>query len=371
MSGKAVFSNLGLMSIELKHTPLYDWHKSQGAKTSDFGGWDMPIEYVGVVAEHEIVRTSVGIFDVSHMGKIEIQGENAAAWLNAILTNDIETLPDGKAQYSMLLNSLGGVIDDLIVYKFSKDLLWMVPNASNASDVFSVLETFQTPGIKLTNHHNDFGIIAVQGPKSEDAIASLGLPKVSQYMSAVQVKLKAKDVVLCRTGYTGEIGFEIIAPNEILLEVWQDLIAFGASPIGLAARDTLRLEMGYALHGHEITQDINPIEAGLSWAIAFDKPKFQGREKLLAVKEAGAIRKRVALSGLERGIPRADMNVLQGEVVVGMTTSGTFSPSLKNGIALALVDPKIKIGDLLELDVRGRRLKVEVVRLPFVETKTN
>jgi aminomethyltransferase len=358
------------MSIQLKHTPLYDWHKSQDAKTADFGGWEMPIEYQGVVAEHEIVRTAVGIFDVSHMGKIEIQGLDAAVWLNTILTNNLETLPEGKAQYSMLLNGFGGVIDDLIVYKFSNDLVWMVPNASNASDVFGVLETFQTPGITLKNHHNDFGIIAVQGPKSEDAIAALGLPEVSQYMSAVRTKLKENDVVLCRTGYTGEIGFEIIAPNEILLEVWQDLIAFGASPIGLAARDTLRLEMGYALHGHEISQDINPIEAGLSWAIAFGKPKFQGRENVLAVKAVGATRKRVALSALERGIPRADMNVLQAEEVVGVTTSGTFSPSLKNGIALALVDAKIKIGDLLELDVRGRRLKVEVVSLPFVKTKT-
>jgi aminomethyltransferase len=155
------------------------------------------------------------------------------------------------------------------------------------------------------------------------------------------------------------------------LELWLELIAFGALPIGLAARDTLRLEMGYALHGHEITQDINPIEAGLSWAVAFDKPKFQGRESVLAVKAAGAKRKRVALSAIERGIPRADMNVLHGEDVVGVTTSGTFSPTLKNGIALALVDTSIKIGDQLDLDVRGRRLRVEVVKLPFVTPKTN
>ncbi len=269
------------------------------------------------------------------------------------------------------INGFGGVIDDLLVYRFSEDLVWIVPNASNASDVYAVLETFKTPDISLVNHHNNMGIIAIQGPNSVQAAASLGLPAVADYMSAVLVNLKNREVVFCRSGYTGETGFEIIAPNEILLELWLELIAFGALPIGLAARDTLRLEMGYALHGHEITQDINPIEAGLSWAVAFDKPKFQGRESVLAVKAAGAKRKRVALSALERGIPRADMNVLHGEDVVGVTTSGTFSPTLKNGIALALVDTSIKIGDQLDLDVRGRRLRVEVVKLPFVAPKTN
>lgn len=331
----------------------------------------MPIEYSGVVLEHEAVRTSVGIFDVSHMGKLEISGENSVSWLNTLLTNDLELLADGKAQYSMLLNGFGGVIDDLIVYRFNKDLVWIVPNASNATDVYSVLETFKPAEIVMRNHHDDLGIIAVQGPKSVEVVKKLGLPEVSQYMSAVQTQLKGEQVVFCRSGYTGEIGFEIIAPNGILQSIWDDLISFGAVPIGLAARDTLRLEMGYALHGHEITPDINPIEAGLSWAVAFDKPKFQGRENVLAVKAAGANRKRVALSALERGIPRADMNVLIGEEVVGHTTSGTFSPTLKNGIALALVDSKIKIGDQLELDVRGRRLKVEVVKLPFVASKTN
>lgn len=359
------------MTSNLKHTPLYDWHKSQGAKTADFGGWDMPIEYSGVVVEHEAVRTNVGIFDVSHMGKLEVSGSGATDWLNNLLTNDLAGLPNGKAQYSMLLNEMSGVIDDLLVYRFADDLVWIVPNASNASSVYAVLEKLRTPEITLKNHHESMGIIAVQGPRSVEATSSLGLPDVPDYMSALLVTLKGREVVFCRSGYTGETGFEIIAPNEILLDVWSELINFGALPIGLAARDTLRLEMGYALHGHEITQEINPIEAGLSWAVAFEKSNFQGREALLAVKTAGAKRKRVALSALERGIPRAEMQVLLGEEVVGVTTSGTFSPTLKNGIALALVETKIKIGDQLELDVRGRRLKVEVVKLPFVAPKTN
>ena len=367
----SLLSNLGVMNSNLKQTPLFQWHKAQGAKTADFGGWDMPIEYEGVVAEHEQVRNSVGIFDVSHMGKLEISGADSVAWLNSLLTSDIETLPEGKAQYSMLLNAKGGVMDDLLVYKFRNDLVWIVPNASNAPKVFSVLDSFRPETITLVNHHDQMGIIAVQGPKSVEAVNNLGLPSDLDYMSAVITKLEDLEIVFCRSGYTGETGFEIIAPNAILQTIWEKLISQGAAPIGLAARDTLRLEMGYALHGHEISEDINPIEAGLSWAINFEKPKFLGRDSLLAIKAAGANRKRVALKALERGIPRADMNVMNGDEVIGLTTSGTFSPTLKNGIALALVSTSVKLGDQLELDVRGRRLKVEVVKLPFVPSKTN
>lgn len=358
------------MSGTLKQTQLFAWHKSRGAKTADFGGWDMPIEYEGVVLEHEAVRGNVGIFDVSHMGKVEVRGTGAVQWLNSILTNDLDAISDGKAQYSMLLNVNGGVIDDLLVYRFSDDLVWIVPNASNATEVFSTLHSLKTEKIEITNHHNSMGIIAVQGPNSAKAISALGFPEIEHYMSAIIIENGGGKIILCRSGYTGEIGFEIIAPNNQLENLWTKLIDFGAVPIGLAARDTLRLEMGYALHGHEITQEINPLEAMLGWAVNLDKPSFQGRESLIAAKAAGLTRKRVALLALERGIPRAEMDVYQGDAIVGKTTSGTFSPSIKNGIALALVAPSIKLGDHLELDVRGRRLKVEVVKLPFVPAKT-
>lgn len=361
----------GVMSDNLLKTPLYNWHQTRGAKTADFGGWQMPIEYDGVVAEHEAVRSNLGIFDVSHMGKLEISGLGSVAWLNSILTNNLESIGDGKAQYSMLLNDGGGVIDDLLVYRFSDDLVWIVPNAANATEVFNVLQSFKPAELEVKNHHNSMGIIAVQGPNSPAAIAALQLPVITDYMSALITEYKNEKIILCRSGYTGEVGFEIIAPNQLLEILWTQLIEFGAQPIGLAARDTLRLEMGYALHGHEISQTINPLEAMLSWAVALEKPKFNGRESLLRIKESGVKRKRIAVSALERGIPRADMDVYQGEVLVGKTTSGTFSPTLKNGIALALVDSAIKVGDQLELDVRGRRLKVQVVKLPFVEAKTS
>jgi aminomethyltransferase len=358
------------MSNSLKHTPLFQWHVNHGAKTADFGGWDMPIEYVGIVAEHIAVRTDVGVFDVSHMGKIQIQGVGAAQWLNTVVASDLDLIPFGKAQYSMLLNSTGGVIDDLIVYKFASDHVWIVPNASNASAVVAVLESVVPADISITNLHNSHGIVAIQGPRSTEVLAALNLPSDHEYMSAVFATYGGLDVVLCRSGYTGERGYEVIAPNEVVEALWIAAVAAGATPAGLGARDTLRLEMGYPLHGHEITTEISPLEAGLSWAIGWDKPVFHGSEALKAQKQSGAPRKRVAVKALERGIPRADMPVEREGVEIGITTSGTFSPSLKEGIALALTSPDVKIGDHLQLNVRGRLLAVEVVRLPFVQPST-
>ena len=354
------------MDSALKHTPLHDWHVAHGAKMTDFGGWDMPIEYQGLVAEHQAVRESVGAFDVSHMGKVHITGENAAAWLNTVVASDLAKIGEGKAQYSMLLNAQGGVIDDLIVYVIASDDVWMVPNASNATEVFGVLQSLAVPGISLTNHHETHSIVAVQGPDSEKVLAPLNIELPDSYMSAVYAEFQGVAMLVCRTGYTGERGFEIIAPNESAIAIWEKLIAEGVTPVGLGARDTLRLEMGYPLHGHEISPTITPVEAGLSWAIGWDKPTFQGRDAVVAQRESGASRKRAALKVLGRGIPRGDMSVLRSGSVVGQTTSGTFSPTLKEGIALALVSTDVAIGHHLVLDVRGREVEVEVIKLPFV-----
>lgn len=359
------------MTEQLRKTPLHAWHVERGAKLADFGGWEMPIEYSGVVGEHTAVRTQVGCFDVSHMGKLRISGAGAADWLNTILLNDLAAIPTGKAQYSMLLNDRAGVVDDLIVYKFADDLLWMVPNAANAAKVHAALQSRLPAGIALENLHSDYGIVAVQGPSSPQLLAQLGLPVPAEYMSAVFADYAGAQLVLCRTGYTGETGFELIAPNQILLQLWQSAVAAGAEPCGLGARDTLRLEMAYPLHGHELSEDISPLEAGASWAVGWDKPDFVGADVLRAQRAAGAPRKRVALRAVERGIPRAEMAVLREGAQVGVTTSGTFSPTLKTGIALALVTPDVKIGELLSLDVRGRLLSVEVVKPPFVQPSTN
>lgn len=355
---------------ELKETPLHEWHASAGAKLADFGGWEMPIEYAGVVSEHTAVREAVGVFDVSHMGKLELCGPGAAAWLNSVVISDVAGLPDGKAQYSMLLTDSAGVVDDLLIYRFAEDCVWIVPNASNADAVFAALSALLPAELVLNNRHREYGIIAVQGPDSPRVLDALGLSGEMEYMSADWVTFNGVRLIRCRSGYTGARGYELIAPNEVLLDLWQQAIAAGATPVGLGARDTLRLEMAYPLHGHELSLSISPVEAGASWAVAWDKPEFIGAAALKAQKEAGAPRKRVALKALERGIPRAEMNVLRDGEAVGVTTSGTFSPTLKVGIALALVSPDVKIGDQLALDVRGRTLSVEVVKPPFVPPAT-
>ena len=336
----------------------------------DFGGWDMPIEYGGVVAEHTSVREAVGMFDVSHMGKLQITGPAVIAELNAVLASDLGRIEPPQAQYSMLLNSEGGVIDDLIVYVLAADEVWIVPNASNVESVLSVLIA-SLPTSHVTSHHETHGIVAVQGPQSKSVLTSLGISVPARYMSAAKITVEGHEVVICRTGYTGEHGYELIAPHAVIVHLWSTLIESGVTPCGLGARDTLRLEMGYPLHGHEISPSISPVQAKLSWAIGWDKPAFHGRETVVNHKLNGVSPTRIALKAIERGIPRADMNIVFEGNVVGVTTSGTFSPTLKTGIALGLADNGIALGSIVQLDVRGRFVSCEVVKIPFVESNVN
>ena len=351
-----------------------------GAKTADFGGWDMPIEYTGVVAEHTAVRTSVGIFDVSHMGKVRIHGEGAVGYLNGLLTNDLDRIGAGQAQYTMLCDESGGVIDDLIVYRWADDEVFMVPNASNAANVVAVLQAAAPPGVEVVDHHNDYGIIAVQGPGSQALINSMGMPADHDYMTMAETKFRGEPVIVCRTGYTGEHGYELVAPGSVLVELWDALLArrgeFGVVRAGLGARDTLRTEMGYPLHGQDISLDISPVQAGLTWAVGWEKPAFAGRDALVAEREAGPKRRLRGLLSTDRGIPRPHMEVRQvsgeslaGEII-GEVTSGTFSPTLKQGVALALLDPTVNIGDEVVVNVRGRESKFTVTKPPFVQPST-
>jgi len=361
----------------LKKTPLYDRHVALGAKTADFGGWDMPIEYSGVVAEHTAVRTAVGVFDVSHMGKVAVFGPGAVDFLNSVLANDLNRIEAGQAQYTMLCNELGGVIDDLIVYRWADDEVFIIPNASNASTVVAALRAVVPDGIEIDDRHLLLGIIAVQGPRSDEVMRDLGLPFGHDYMSMARAEWEGTPLVVCRTGYTGEHGFELVAPNEVLVNLWDAVVVSaeraGGLPAGLGARDTLRTEMGYPLHGQDISPTISPVTAGLSWAIGWDKPAFDGRDALLAEKAAGpALRLRGILAN-DRGIPRAHMNVhadaLEG-AVIGEVVSGTFSPTLKQGLGLALIDSSVAIGDTVIVDVRGRASSFTVAKPPFVEPST-
>lgn len=350
----------------------------------------MPLEYLngGVVAEHCAVREGVGVFDVSHLGTALLRGSGAISYLNEILTNDLNRISNGQAQYTLLLNDVAGVIDDLIVYRISDDEALLIPNAANSSQVLSVLRIGLPDQIEVIDWHQQMAVIAVQGPKAPQVLAALGLPFEMNYFSFIQVGcLKStkgtcgpglstadasESMFIARTGYTGELGYEIVLPAVDATLLWAELMAaiahHGGVPAGLGARDTLRTEMGYALHGHEISPTINPLQAGLSWAIGWHKPKFFGKASLEKLRASSAPAPRLAgLKANQRGVLRRGMKVfsLLG-AEVGEITSGTFSPSLEVGVALALMAPEINFGDQVQVDVRGRFVGCEVARPPLV-----
>ncbi len=343
---------------------------------ADFGGWLMPIEYPGggVLAEHASVRERVGLFDVSHLGKAKVTGVGAREFLNEMFTNDLNRIEDGKAQYTLLCNEDGGVVDDLIVYQNSVTDFFLIPNASNTSDVVAVLQSNVPAGITIENLHEKFGVLALQGPLSADVLKNLGAEVSLGYMAFTRIEIAGCEVILCRTGYTGEHGYELVPRWEDATRVWDALTSeiakFDGLICGLGARDTLRTEMGYPLHGHELSLEITPVQASAGWAIGWKKEKFRGQKTLLTQREEKKVRVLRALRSLDRGIPRAGMKVMnaQGEEI-GEVTSGTFSPSLKVGIALALVEPSCEIGTTLTIDVRGRISSAEVVALPMVQSR--
>jgi aminomethyltransferase len=357
----------------MKRSPLNEKHIALNAKMADFGGWMMPIEYpgAGVLAEHAAVRDRVGLFDVSHLGKASVIGEGALEFLNLCLTNDLNKIEDGSAQYTLLCTPTGGVIDDLIAYRNSSSNFFLVPNASNTSDVVKVLQEKAPAHIQVKNLHNDFAVLAIQGPMALQVLSKLGVEVDIDYMAFTHVSISEADVIVCRTGYTGELGFELLPKVGDASKVWDAIVAV-ITPMeglvcGLGARDTLRTEMGYPLHGHELSLEITPVEASAGWAVGWAKDEFIGSETLRSQKHNGAARKSFALKSLDRGIPRAGMVVKnQSGQTVGEITSGTFSPTLKIGIGIALLDANTQVGDTLVIDVRGRDSQCEVVKLPFV-----
>jgi len=361
----------------MAEVPLHSHHVALGAKLGPFGGWQMPIEYpTGTVAEHQAVRTTVGIFDVSHMGKLVVSGVGAKDFVNSVLTNDLDRIGFGQAQYSMLCNDVGGIVDDLIVYLVNDSEVRIVPNASNAASVATALRVAAPSSIDVIDNHLIQGIVAVQGPSSKAVMASLGLFNDLAYMSFADMSWNGVPVTVCRTGYTGEVGFEIVASNAAVVAIWENLLElgndFGLLPCGLGARDTLRTEMGYVLHGQDISPEISPVQARTAWAVGWAKPVFAGREALISERAEGATRTAWGLVALERGIPRGHMVVVDtDDHVLGETTSGTFSPTLSKGIALALLVQSVQPGDQVFVDVRGRKLRCEVVRPPFVDASVN
>ena len=361
------------MAADLLQSPLHERHAALGAKFAEFGGWSMPVEYeAGVLKEHAAVREAVGIFDVSHLGKAIVTGAGAADYVNATLTNDLRRIGPGQAQYTLCCDEeTGGIVDDLIVYYRDDEHVLLVPNAANTAEVVRRLVAQAPAGVTVTDHHRDYVVLAVQGRRSDEVLAEVGLPAGHDYMAFVEAQFDGAGVVVCRTGYTGERGYELIAPNRVAEALWDRLLAagdrHGILPCGLGSRDTLRTEMGYPLHGQDISLDITPNQGRLGWAVGWKKETFWGRAAIVAEKEAGPKRVLRGLVATGRGIPRPHMQAfLTADVPVGEVTSGTFSPTLKKGIGLALVSTSVHPEAEVSVDVRGRREVFQLANPPFV-----
>jgi aminomethyltransferase len=361
--------------VELKRTPLESEHLRLGAKMAPFAGWQMPIEYEGALAEHRSVRTDVGLFDLTHLGKVEVVGPGALGMLQRLVTNDLTRAGVGDALYNLVLNEGGGVIEDLIVYRLGEERYFVVPNASNAPRVLRMLEEEESDGPLHLMYHQDWCFLAVQGPESMKAMAGLFPDAVELgFMHCYEAEYHRRPVIVTRSGYTGEVGFELFTYQDVAADLWSELLdsvrTLGGGPCGLAARDVLRLEMGYPLYGQDLFEASTAFEAGLGWAVAMDKGEFRGRAALLRQQEEGLPS---LLRGLRmherRHIPRAHYPVFIGDQLVGEVTSGTFSPGLGTGIALAYVWPGdvVELGQEVEVDIRGRRGAATVVKPPFVD----
>jgi aminomethyltransferase len=352
-------------------SPLHERQVALGARFAEFGGWSMPLQYSGIVAEHRACRESVAVFDVSHLGKVRVTGQQAVDFLNTCLSNDLNRISAGKAQYTLVCNDAGGVVDDLIAYRISDDDVFLIPNAANTTTVVGLLLDAAPAGIIIENLHHDYAVIAVQGRYSDEVLAALGLPVGHEYMSFQLTKFGGAELTVCRTGYTGERGYELVVPRVAAQLVWDGVLAAGSEydivPAGLGARDTLRTEMGYPLHGHELTPSISPIQGSVSWAVGWKKDRFWGAEALRAERAAGAKRLLRGLAAVGKGIPRPGMNVVGPEgLPIGVVTSGTFSPSLNKGIALALLDAPHPTSGKVGVEIRGRVEEFEIVDTPFI-----
>ena len=347
---------------ELRRTPLHALHGELGARLVPFAGYEMPVQYAGVIEEHRAVRTDWGAFDVSHMGEIHVDGPSAHAFLQEMLSNDLDKVSDGEAQYTLLTNEQGGIVDDLIVYRLAHGQYLLVVNASNRRPVYALLKEHEPRGSEVRDTSDEYGLIAVQGPRS---IERLGLPDRPAFTHEMG-EVDGIEVMISRTGYTGEPGVELCCTEEEAKALWDTVLARGAVPCGLGARDTLRLEVCYPLHGNDITPETDAISAGLGWACAL-QTEFTGVEALRRIKEQGPELKLVPFVMEEKAIPRQGMPIQGG----GEVTSGTHSPMLDRGIGMGYVPSAVAAADTeLEIDVRGKPRRARVVKKPIYRKET-
>lgn len=363
--------------MDLLQSPLRQRHEALGAKFSEFGGWSMPLEYAGggVLAEHKAVREAVGVFDVSHLGKALVRGTGAAAFVNSCLTNDLSRIAPGRAQYTLCCAEDGGTIDDLIAYLRSDFEVFLIPNAANTAEVVRRLRDAAPEGIEVEDQHRDHAVLAIQGPLSDELLTAVGLPVDHDYMSFASGTVEGIELTVCRTGYTGERGYELVVAAEDVVPVWDAVMAagepLGVRACGLGARDTLRTEMGYPLHGHELSTEVSPVMARTGWAVGWSKPTFWGKEALERQRAEKTVRTLRGLVAQGRGIPRPGMSVRdQDAAEIGEITSGTFSPTLRQGVGLALLEPGVPDGATVTVDVRGRQEAFTVSKPPFVQPST-
>ena len=365
------------MNANLQRTPLYDRHVALGAKIVDFAGWSMPVQYDGLIAEHRRVRGHVGLFDVSHMGELYFEGAGAIATVDELATNDVASLADGQVLYTALCNPQGGVRDDALVYRLSDRALLVVVNASNTEKIAAWARDHLQAATTLADVSSETALVAVQGPRSRELLEgcrTIGplatrLGKLPYYWF-VRGDVGGKTMIVSRTGYTGEVGFEVFLPPECAGDLWDELLArgrtLGCGPVGLGARDTLRFEVCFCLYGHELLEDVSPLEAGIGWTVKLKKARFIGKDALVRQKESGIRRQLVGfeIRGQERAIARQGCEVRAAGRRVGVVTSGTFAPTLERSLALALVDTEAVASSLAAV-VRGREIPVERRPLPF------
>ena len=357
---------------DLQRTALYERHLDSGARLVPFGGWEMPVQYEGILTEHEAVRSAAGLFDVSHMGRVEFVGPDAAAFVNHITVNNAERLKPFRSQYTLACREDGGVIDDFLVYRLP-DRMLIIPNAGNREKDLAWFHQHADPyDVEIRDLSGKTMLVALQGPASEAILNPLAETDLStlRFQGFVETRIEGIESRVFRTGYTGEDGFEIWYPVEHAAALWDILLASGASrgikPCGLGARDTLRLEAGLALYGHEIDETINPIEAGLGWTVKLKKPAFIGRDALARIRSEGVERNLVGLRLLERGIPRQGYDIVHGQKPVGRIVSGAISPTLGYGIGTGFVPAVLaEPGTELAIEIRGKNIAAEVVKLPF------
>lgn len=370
------FSEKGEFNLaDLKRTPLFETYKQYGGKTIDFGGWELPVQFSSIKEEHEAVRTKAGLFDVSHMGEVEVKGPDSLSYLQKMMTNDVSKLKDGGAQYTAMCYENGGTVDDLLVYKMEDNHYLLVVNASNIEKDYKWLEDHLEGEVTLKNLSEQTAQLAIQGPLAEKVLQKLvnesDLSQIGFFKFQQEVKINDKTALVSRTGYTGEDGFEIYCQSEDAVDLWNAILEAGKEegilPCGLGARDTLRFESVLPLYGQELSPEISPLEAGIGFAVKLNKEAdFIGKEALKEQKENGLPRKTVGIEMIDRGIPRHGYSVYKGEELIGEVTTGTQSPTLKKNIGLALIPTQYaELDGEVEVEIRGKRLKAKVIPTPF------